>query len=62
MEVVADDPCPMPMALLRRGVPLSLLMDLAFGPDSEHVLTTEPGGRPVTGRRPLGVEGDHRPA
>jgi hypothetical protein len=33
---------PSPMALLRSGVPLSLLLDLAFGPDSEHVLVTEP--------------------
>lgn len=37
-----DDGCPSPMALLRSGVPLSLLLDLAFGPDSEHVLVTEP--------------------
>jgi hypothetical protein len=29
------------MALLRSGVPLSLLIDLAFGPDSEQVLRTE---------------------
>jgi hypothetical protein len=37
-----EKPCPTPMALLRSGVPLSLLLDLAFGPDSAHVLRTEP--------------------
>ena len=37
-----EDRCPTPMALLRSGVPLSLLLDLAFGADSAHVLRTEP--------------------
>jgi hypothetical protein len=46
---VEQDRCPLPLALLRSGVPLSLLLDLAFGPDSQHVLRTEPS-RP---RRPL---------
>jgi hypothetical protein len=32
------------MALLRSGVPLSLLLDLAYGPRSEELLATE---RPV---------------
>ena len=39
---VDEDRCPSPMALLRSGVPLSLLLDLAFGPDSEQVLRSEP--------------------
>ena len=54
MNQVTDDRCPSPMALLACGVPLSLLLDLAFGPDSEQVLITEPPGRPVLGRTPLG--------
>ena len=32
---------PAPMALLQRGVPLSLLMDLALGPVSEDILFLE---------------------
>ena len=42
MDQVTDGRCPSPMALLRAGVPLSLLLDLAFGPDSAQVLATEP--------------------
>ena len=49
MNPVEHDRCPSPMALLRSGVPLSLLLDLAFGPDSEQVLRTDPP-RP---RRPV---------
>jgi hypothetical protein len=30
------------MRLLAGGVPLSLLLDLAFGPDSEDLLRNEP--------------------
>ena len=41
MSSLETDRFPTPMALLRTGVPLSLLLDLAFGPDSEHVLRTE---------------------
>lgn len=55
MQHVTDDRCPTPMALLRSGVPLSLLLDLAFGPDSVHVLVSEQSGRPVFGRAPLGA-------
>jgi hypothetical protein len=40
------------MALLRSGVPLSLLLDLAFGPDSEQVLRTEPPRSRSHPRRP----------
>lgn len=32
---------PGPMALLSSGVPLSLLLDLALGPDSEDLITQE---------------------
>jgi NAD-dependent oxidoreductase involved in siderophore biosynthesis len=32
---------PAPMALLSSGVPLSLLLDLALGPNSEDLLTHE---------------------
>lgn len=32
---------PAPMALLKHGVPLSLLLDLAFGPRSEDLLRDE---------------------
>ena len=32
---------PAPMALLSSGVPLSLLLDLFLGPDSEDLLTHE---------------------
>lgn len=32
---------PAPMALLSNGVPLSLLLDLALGPNSEDLLTHE---------------------
>ena len=42
VNAVERECCPSPMALLRSGVPLSLLLDLAFGPDSEQVLRTEP--------------------
>ncbi len=34
------------MALLRSGVPLSLLLDLAYGPRSEELLVEERPGRP----------------
>ncbi len=49
MNPVEQGHYPSPMALLRSGVPLSLLLDLAFGPDSEQVLETEPS----RSRRPL---------
>jgi hypothetical protein len=49
MDQAKDDRCPTPMALLRSRVPLSLLLDLTYGPDSRHVLATEPAGRPVLG-------------
>lgn len=32
---------PAPMTLLSNGVPLSLLIDLVFGPDSEDLLLHE---------------------
>ena len=32
---------PAPMALLSSGVPLSLLLDLVMGPNSEDLLTQE---------------------
>lgn len=32
---------PAPMALLSSGVPLSLLLDLFLGPDSEDLMTHE---------------------
>ena len=41
MEQLEHERFPPPMTLLRSGVPLSLLLDLAFGPDSEQVLRTE---------------------
>lgn len=47
MDLVMDDRRPLPMALLRSGVPLSLLLDLAYGPDSAYVLASEAGGQPV---------------
>ncbi len=34
------------MSLLSSGIPLSLLMDLAFGPHSEEVLSLEREGVP----------------
>ena len=34
------------MALLRSGVPLSLLLDLAYGPRSEELLVAERLARP----------------
>jgi hypothetical protein len=42
-------PASAPMTLLAHGVPLSLLLDLAFGPDSEDLLRQEasiPAPRP----------------
>lgn len=51
MDLVMDDRHPMPMALLRSGVPLSLLLDLAYGPDSAHVLRSEPLRQPATTAR-----------
>ena len=46
------NPLAEPMALLRSGVPLSLLLDLAVGPRSEDLLRRErpaglPGPRPA---------------
>lgn len=38
------------MSLLSNGIPLSLLMDLAFGPHSEELLSVERSGIP--GQRP----------
>ena len=43
------DPAGGSMALLASGVPLSLLMDLVFGPRSEELLRHE---RPADPRRP----------
>jgi hypothetical protein len=36
------------MSLLNNGIPLSLLMDLAFGPHSEELLFLERAGVPGT--------------
>lgn len=40
---VVATPCPseVGMSLLGKGIPLSLLLDLAFGPHSEEVLAEE---------------------
>ena len=48
--VVSPRPSETAMSLLSNGVPLSLLLDLAFGPRSEEVLETErvPAQRPAT--------------
>jgi len=47
------DPAAGSMALLKSGVPLSLLMDLVFGPRSEELLRDErPSGRGVPEPRP----------
>lgn len=51
MDLVMDDRRLTPMALLRSGVPLSLLLDLAYGPDSAHVLASEQGRQPVSTAR-----------
>lgn len=40
-SVVQDRTAVTPMALLAHGVPLSLLLDLALGPDSEDLLRQE---------------------
>lgn len=37
---------PTPMSLLEHGVPLTLLLDLAFGPRSEELLQAERGSVP----------------
>lgn len=37
---------PTPMSLLEHGVPLTLLLDLAFGPRSEELLQAERGAVP----------------
>jgi hypothetical protein len=44
-----DDDLPgvRPMALLERGIPLSLLLDLAFGPCSEELLAHERASLPA---------------
>ena len=39
--VTQDRPAVTPMALLAHGVPLSLLLDLALGPQSEDLLRQE---------------------
>lgn len=36
------------MSLLSNGIPLSLLMDLAFGPHSEELMSLERAGVPQT--------------
>ncbi len=41
VETAPADPMAAPMALLASGVPLSLLLDLAFGPSSEDLLRRE---------------------
>ena len=46
-----ETPLTGPMALLAGGVPLSLLLDLALGPDSEELLWTE-RSTPATPPRP----------
>ncbi|MFP5218496.1 MAG: hypothetical protein ACLGIG_01985 [Actinomycetes bacterium] len=47
------DPAGGSMALLASGVPLSLLMDLVFGPNSEELLRCErPSERGVPEPRP----------
>ena len=38
-----------PMALLQGGVPLSLLMDLVLGPQSDDLLRWEQSSQPSTG-------------
>jgi len=55
----ADSPLRTAMALLASGVPLSLLLDLAYGPSSEDLLLAErvdevPGPR---GPRPVSLPG-----
>ena len=51
--VAAPRPSEVGMSLLRKGIPLSLLLDLAFGPHSEEVLAQElsqlPAQRPAAG-------------
>lgn len=42
---------PGPMDLLSSGVPLSLLLDLFFGPDSEDLLAHEPPAPRVSNER-----------
>ena len=41
MAYLLAKPMPSPMTLLRGGVPLSLLMDLVLGPQSEDLLRGE---------------------
>lgn len=43
-SALPERPRPTPMSLLEHGVPLSLLLDLAFGPRSEELLRDERGG------------------
>ena len=44
-----DEGSPVALRLLEAGVPLSLLIDLAFGPDSEAIAVSEraPAGSPA---------------
>ena len=46
MDTATTRPAETAMALLGNGVPLSLLLDLAWGPRSEEVLFVERCGRP----------------
>lgn len=41
MDAATTSPSEAAMALLGNGVPLSLLLDLVFGPFSEELLATE---------------------
>ena len=44
----AEDRPSVGMSLLSNGIPLSLLLDLAFGPHSEELLSLERTGVPGT--------------
>lgn len=48
MDTATSQPSDTAMSLLSNGVPLSLLLDLAFGPRSEELLELEriPSQRP----------------
>lgn len=45
--VATSRPSEAAMSLLGKGVPLSLLLDLVFGPHSEELLFAERGSAPV---------------
>ena len=42
-----------PMALLEQGIPLSLLLDLVWGPQSADLMRHEALSRGVTPRKPV---------